>query len=165
MQKTNVKDDNAIEIKSELAVIYADIPETEQTNLVQKHNRINRGIILFIVLLVCIVIAFFGVNGVKKANLERALIGEWYDVKGSVIKVLDFSQSGLEYRLETGYRFLDKTLGIYDWRPISWNRIKVEVIDGKYRTHTIEFNSKKDSFRVTPAITSLDPYEYWVQLD
>ena len=38
---------------------------------------------------VCIVIIFLGVNAANRANLEKALVKEWYDMDGSIIKVLD----------------------------------------------------------------------------
>lgn len=86
---------------------------------------------------------------VQKANLKKLLVKEWYDdTEGSIIKVLDIEDDEMEYRLEMGYRWLDSTLGTYDWKEISGNKIKIKMYGDKYETYTIKLNDDKDVLRL-----------------
>ena len=104
-------------------------------------------------------------NGINQANLKKALVNEWYDVDGSIIKVLDIDDDEMEYRLETGYRWMDTSLGTYDWKPVSGNKIKIKRFGDKYETFTVELNDDKDVLKISPAITSTDSSETWYHLD
>ena len=57
-----------------------------------------------------VVALIFIVNAVQAASLKDVLMKEWYDTDGTILKVLEFDDDEAEYRLETGYGWLDTTL-------------------------------------------------------
>ena len=71
----------------------------------------------------------------------------------------------MEYRLETGYRWMDTSLGTYEWKPISGNKIKIKRFGDKFETFTVELNDDKDVLKISPAITSTDSSETWYHID
>lgn len=127
--------------------------------------KVSKGIIILIAIAAVFIIAFLVVNEMGKASLKKELLRDWLDVDGSIIKVLDFSENRVEYRLETGYSWLDTTVGKYDYKVVSKNKIKIKMFGNKYETYTIKINDDKNMITVTPAITSVDPKEYWFNLD
>ena len=54
--------------------------------------------------------------------------------------MLDFSEKEVEYRLETGYAWMDTSLATYDYKVISGNKIKVLRYGDDLETFSIEFN-------------------------
>lgn len=145
---------------------YASQKESEEVSEQTKtHKKIPKGVLVGIAAIVCVIVIVFIVNGINQANLKKALVKEWYDVDGSIIKVLDIDEDEMEYRLETGYRWMDTSLGTYDWKPVSGNEIKIKRFGDKYETFTVEFNDDKDVLKISPAITSTDSSETWYHLD
>lgn len=71
----------------------------------------------------------------------------------------------VEYRLETGYAWMDTSLATYDYKVISGNKIKVLRYGDDWETFSIEFNDEKTIMITTPALTSTDAREVWVNLD
>lgn len=118
-----------------------------------------------IAVIVCVIAIAFIVNGINRANLKKALVKEWYDVDGSIIKVLDIDDDEMEYRLETGYRWMDTSLGTYEWKPVGGNKIKIKRFGDKYETYTVELNDNKDVLKISPAITSTASSETWYHID
>lgn len=146
-------------------VVYASQREPSISTMPKPTKRLPKKLLYCIIAVVCIVIAVFAVNEVTKANLKKTLIKEWYDVNDSIIKVLDVGEDNMEYRLETGYSWMDTSLGNYEWKPISGNKIKIKRFNDKYETYTIEFNDDKDVLTISPAITSADSSETWYHID
>ncbi|MEG1525887.1 MAG: hypothetical protein RR475_12885, partial [Clostridia bacterium] len=99
------------------------------------------------------------------ANLKKAIVKEWYDTDGTIIKVLEIDDDEIEYRLETGYSWMGTTLGSYDWKVISGNKIKINRFADDSTIFTIELNEDKNILKVTPAITSTDASETWYHID
>lgn len=150
----------------EQSVVYASQKETDAVdNGVQVQKKFPKVVIIAISAVVCVGIIAFAVFSVQKANLKKALVKEWYDVEGSIIKVLDIDDDEMQYRLETGYRWMDTTLGTYDWKVVSGNKIKIKRSGNKYKTYTIKLNDDKDVLKISPAITSTDSSETWYHVD
>ena len=79
---------------------------------------------------------------------------------------MDITDEKIEYRLETGYRWLDTMLGRFDYTVIGANKIKVKWTNEKVKTYTIEFNEEKDRMTITPAFTDPDvEYENWYYIE
>lgn len=157
---------NLIEEEKEQAIVYASQKEPEGVSeQARTHKKLPKGVLVSIVTIVCVIAIVFIINGINQANLKKALVKEWYDVDGSIIKVLDIDDNEMEYRLETGYRWMDTSLGTYDWKPVSGNKIKIKRVGDKYETFTVELNDDKDVLKISPAITSTDSSETWYYLD
>lgn len=153
---------NLIEEEKEQAIVYASQKESEEVSKQTKtHKKIPKGVLVGIAAIVCV----FIINGINQANLKKVLVKEWYDVDDSIIKVLDIDDDKMEYRLETGYRWMDTSLGTFDWKPVSRNKIKIKRFGDKYETFTIEISDDKDVLKISPAITSTDSSETWYHLD
>ena len=149
----------------EQVIVYSSQKETENPVQAKPIKKIPKMVWLGIVAVVCIVSIIFIVIGISKDNLKKALVKEWYDVDGSIIKVLDIDEHKIEYRLETGYSWLDTSLGTYDWEPVNGNTIKIKRFGSDYETYTIEFNDDKDVLKISPAITSVASSETWYHID
>lgn len=149
------------------AVVYAsqNITEEETAPKTSFSKKLSKQVCIGIAAVIGVIAIFFIVNAVNKANLKKALVKEWYDTEGSILKVLDIEDGKMEYRLETGYSWMDTSLATYDWKPAGKNKIKIKMFGDKYKTYTIEFNDDKDSFKISPAITSVDDYERWYHID
>lgn len=164
-----------VNLKSETedqTVIYAS--QSSMDTLESKNDQDKKKAILKIpklaqigiaAIVVCLVI-FCGVTEMEKANLKKELSGEWkYVYEEKIIKVLDFSDGQVEYRLETGYSWLDTTVTQGNYKVVGKNKIKMNITGDKYETYTIQFNDDKDVLTVTPAITNSDQEEVWYSLD
>lgn len=148
-------------------VVYAsqNIENAEEITQEPFYKKLPKQVYIMGAVVVCIVIIFLGVNAANRANLKKALVKEWYDMDGSIVKVLDIGDDKIEYRLETGYSWIDTSLGTYDWKPSGKNKIKIKRYKDKYETFTIEFNDDKTSFKISPAISSGDDSEHWYHID
>jgi len=124
------------------------------------------GIVIGIVLL--FVIAVFAVNAIRISNLKKELMRDWQNVEGEnssyILCVLDFSEDEIEYRVETGYSWMDTTIGTYEYKVINGNTIKVKQY-GEWEKITVKFNDDKTIMTLTPALTSADDKEEWFDLD
>lgn len=155
-----------IEEEKKQAIVYASQREPEATSKqTGTHKMFPKGVLIGIVAIVCVISIIFIVNAINQANLKKALTKEWYDVSDTIIRVLDIEDDEMEYRLETGYQWLNSTIGTYDWKPVSGNKIKINRYGYKYETFTVELNDDKDVLRISPAITSTDSSETWYCLD
>ena len=136
------------------------------TGFFAKYKKII-GIAAAAVIIVLIVL--FAVNTVQRTNLKKELLRDWCKVEGEkdsyILCVLDFSEKEVEYRLETGYAWMDTSLATYDYKVISGNKIKVLRYGDDWETFAIEFNDEKTIMITTPALTSTDAREVWVNLD
>ncbi len=128
-------------------------------------RKISKKVIWIISIIFAVLAVLFTVNEIQKSHLKNELLRDWKDVDDSIIKVLDFSNDEVEYKLETGYSWMDSTLGTYDYKIISGNKIKIKRFGKDYDTFTIEFNDDKSMITVTPAITSTDASETWFNFD
>lgn len=154
-------------ISDEQAVVYAsqNITNEETTPKTSFSKKLPKKVYIGIAALIGLIVVFFIGNEVNKANLKKQLVKEWYDTDGSIIKVLDIEDGKMEYRLETGYSWMDMSVDTYDWKPAGKNKIKIQRYKDEYETFTIEFNDEKTLFKISPAITSVDEYEYWYNID
>lgn len=118
---------------------------------------------------IVVLLVIFGINAVQASNLKKELERDWCKVEGEedsyILCVLDFSDKDVEYRLETGYAWLDTTVATYDYKVISGNKMKVLRYGDEWETITVEFNDEKTVMITSPALTSTDAREIWVHLD
>ena len=147
-----------------------DIAIIEQTSKAPKFFEKNKKkIIIGVVAVVAILVILSVVNSVQVSNLEKELKRGWYKVEGegsaSILCILDFSDDEVEYRLETGYTWMNTTVATYDYKVISGNKVKVLRYGDDWETITVEFNDDKTVMTVSPALTSVDKTEIWVNLD
>lgn len=109
------------------------------------------------------------VNAVQASNLKKELERDWYKVAGEegsyILCVLDFSDDEIEYRLETGYAWMDTTVATYKYKVISGNKIKVLRYGDEWETIMVDLNEDKTVMEVSPALTSVDNTEIWINLD
>lgn len=153
------------ESDNDQAVVYAsqNAEMSDVTENTQKKTR--KKLIVSCVAAICVIAIFFIVRETGKANLRKDLVKEWCATSDSIIKVLDISEDEIEYRLETGYRWMDTTLGTYEWKVVSRNKIEMKHSGGSSETYTIELNEDKDVLRISPAVTSTDSSETWFYID
>ncbi len=156
---------NLAQTGNEQTVVYASQitegpsePETAKGNLL-------KILIAALAAVVCIIGIVLVVRENGKANLKKDLVKTWYASGESIIKVLDISDDEVEYRLETGYSWMDTTLGTYEWKVISKNKIEMKHSGGSSETYTVELNDDKDVLKISPAITSVDSSETWYYID
>ena len=147
------------------AIVYSSQKEQEDLNQKKKHKAFSKKLWFGIVTIALIAAVVLTVSGISKASLRKALVKTWYDVSGSILKVMDINEKTMEYRLETGYRWMDTTLGEYPWKPVSGTKIKIKRFGDKYEIFTVEFNEDKDVLSISPAITSVDSVETWYYID
>ncbi len=148
------------------AVVYASqkeiesVPENEPNKKKLSKNmvRILSGVAVLIIIVVAVL-------GVQKSNLKKELQKDWLDTDGTILKVLEFSDDEVEYRLETGYVWMDTTLFTEEYKVFSGNKIKVQMFGDDWETYTIEFNDEKTVMTISPAMTSTDDSENWYYLD
>lgn len=109
-----------------------------------------------------------GIMEKRKEELKQALKKDWEFIDGDedsyVICILDFSENEIEYRVETGFSWMDSTLATFEYKVVSGDKIKVKRY-GNEETFTIEFNDDKSMMTVRPALTSVDDVEYWFNFD
>lgn len=155
-----------LEIHDTQTVVYASQKDFEahknDTPNKKKYSKIIMCIVGGIAILVVIVMAILGI---QKENLKKELQNEWLDTDGTILKILEFSEDEVEYRLETGYSWMNTTLFTEDYKVISGNKIKVQRFGDEWETYTIEFNDDKTIMTISPAITSTDSSEKWYNLD
>lgn len=160
--QANLKEEN----RTEQVLVYASqkVEESVSESPVAR-KKPSKKVTGIVGVVVAILVIVFAVNEVQKSNLKKELLRDWLDADSSIIKVLDFSNGEVEYRLETGYSWMDTTLGTYDYKVVSGNKIKIKRYSDNYETFTIEFNDEKSMMMVTPAITSTDTKENWFNID
>lgn len=155
-------DSQAVVYASQLTVESMSSSNQPQTKSLSK---IPKPVIIVIVAVVIAAVIFLILHEIGKANLKKELLRDWMDLDDSIIKVLDFSDDKVEYRLETGYSWMDTTIGKYDYKVVNSDTIKIKIFGDKYETYKIEFNDDRNMITVTPAITSIDSTEHWFNFD
>lgn len=143
------------------------IPENDnKITVLAKHKKKIIGVVGAIITILLIV---FVVNSIQASNLKKQLLRDWEKVEGDdgsyILCILDFSDDEIEYRVETGYRWMDTTIATYEYKVVSGNKIKVNRFGNDWETVEIEFNDDKTMMTVTPALTSVDDEEQWFHLD
>lgn len=113
---------------------------------------------------VAVVALIFIVNAVQAASLKNVLMKEWYDTDGTILKVLEFDDDEAEYRLETGYGWMDTTLFSEEYKVVSGSSFKIRRFGDEWETYKVKFNDDKTVMTVSPAITSVDSSEKWYDL-
>jgi len=148
------------------AVVYASQKDSVQETTIQntKKQVPKWAIYTGSIVLACIAILLV-VLSCQKAALKTQLQKDWIDTDGTILKILEFSDSEVEYRLETGYSWMNTTLFANDYKVVSGNKIKINMYGDDYTTYTIEFNDDKTIMTITPAITSSDRSEKWYNID
>ena len=143
-------------------VVYASQKEMGYVPQKMKLSKNTVRILSGVLVLFAIMLA---VLGVQKNNLKKELQKEWHDSDGTILKVLEFSDKKVEYRLETGYLWMDTTLFNDDYKVVSGNKIKVQMFGDDWDTYTIKFNDEKTVMTISPAITNTDSSENWYCFD
>ena len=152
--------------------IEEDGPGTEQEQPAQAPGfwqKNKKKIIIAAAAVAVVVLVFVIVNAVQASNLKKELERGWCKVEGEegayILCVLDFSEDEIEYRLETGYAWMDTTVATYDYKVISGNKIKVLRYGDDWETIRVELSDDKKAMIVSPALTSTDNEEIWVNID
>jgi uncharacterized membrane protein (Fun14 family) len=156
-----------VENDNNQTVVYASqkVQETLVGQAQVQKKKKSLKVIGIVVAVVVILIAVFTVKEVQKANLKKELLRDWMYLEDKIIKVLDFSDDKIIYRIETGYSWIDTTIATCDYKVVSGNKIKIKRYGNDYITYSIKFNDNKKMLIVTPAITSTDAKEYWFNFD
>lgn len=119
-------------------------------------------------IVVLFVVVGFAINAIGTSNLKKELMRDWQNVEGEgdsyILCILDFSEDEIKYKIETGYSWMDTTLGTYEYKVISGNTIKVKQY-GEWEKITVKFNDDKTMMTLTPALTSVDDKEEWFDMD
>lgn len=159
----NLKEDS-----QEKAVVYASPSNQQDSSEVQAHKTPSKNKKIMAVILICVIALAAIVVAMlesEKSTLKKSIVNDWYDTDGTIIKVLDVKDESIEYRLETGYSWMDTTLGKYNWKVASGNTIKVDLAGTGYRTYTIQFNDDKNVMKISPALTSTASSETWYHVE
>lgn len=147
------------------AVVYASQRNDDAPIVLSVKKKISKKVLVPLGVMLCCAVAFLIISSIGKENLKKAIVKEWYNTDGSIIKVLEIDDDEIEYRLETGYSWMDTTLGSYDWKVVNRNKIKTNRFGDEFTTFTIELNNDKNVLKVMPAITSTDSSETWFHID
>lgn len=159
---------NLTEDSNDQTIVYASQKNFEQSGksgVIKKDVHFPKKSIIITVIFACIAIIIIIVTGVAKSNLKKSLVKDWYDVDDLIIKVLDINDIDMEYRLETGYSWMDTSLGTYEWKVVSGNKIKIKRFGDQFEIFTVELNDDRNVLTIMPAITSIDPSETWYHID
>lgn len=142
------------------------IEDNQQSKLKKEIPKKKIGIIIGIVLL--FVIVGFAINAIRISTLKKELMRDWQNIEGEngsyILCILDFSEDEIKYRIETGYSWMNMTIGTYEYKVINGNTIKVKQY-GEWENITVKFNDDKTMMTLTPALTSVDDEEEWFNLD
>lgn len=150
--------------EQEEAVVYA-AQESAAASIssVEKKSLSKRlWAILGAVALVAVLV--FTIYAVQTTSLKEILMKEWYDADGTILKVLEFDDDEAEYRLETGYTWMDTSLFREKYKVVSGDTFRIQRFGDKWETYKVEFNDDKTVMTVSPAITSVDASEKWYDL-
>ena len=155
--------------ENEHAVVYATqntstiipIQETEEEKKESRPKPIAMILLFSLLLLAALLI----VSGLSKANLKKKMLHTWYAQDASLIKVLDISDDSIEYRLETGYSWLNTSLGNFEWKVIGAHKIKINRFGNGFEKYKVEINKDNTILIVTPAITEEGTEETWYNIE
>ena len=141
-----------------------DLFKSETTPETPPKKIIPTMVLIPAAIVVLVAIILYAINASNASKLEKALTREWLDYEDSIIKVLDITEGKMVYRLETGYKSLDMTLGNYKWKAVGKDKIKVKTYGDDFEIYKVEFNDKGNIVTFWPALTSTDPFEVWMTL-
>lgn len=115
------------------------------------------------VLCITVVLAgYLAISHMAKENLHEQLLRDWSRVEESdgfyYTLELDFSEDAIEYTFDS-YSYYD-VLYNYTYEVVSGDTIEVNGSE-----YTVEINDDKTMIIISPALTSLDSYEYWYNFD
>lgn len=131
-------------------------------------KRIGIVIGTVIGIVVLFVIVGFAINAIRKSNLREELMRDWQYVEGEngsyILCILEFSEDDITYRVETGYSWMDMTIGTYEYKVINGNTIKVKQY-GEWKKIKVKFDDDKTMMTLSPALTSVDDKEMWFNFD
>lgn len=140
--------------------------DSTKESFVRKNRK---SIIVCIGVVLIIALIGFIINAVQASSLKKELMRDWEDIEGDngsyILCILDFSDDEIEYKLETGYAFLNTTVATYKYKVVSGNKIKVNRFGDEWETFTVEFTDDKARMTVSPALTSVDNKEHWYNFD
>lgn len=142
-------------------VVYAMLESKnnfDKSSVKMKKILIGSCSIVAVVILITIIIP---INSLKKQLMKDS----WYSPSESILKVLEFDENKVEYRLETGYAFLNTSLFDKQYKVVSGSKFKIKISDNTWETYKVTFNDDKTVISVEPAITSTDSIEWWAVLD
>ncbi len=157
-------DDQAVVYASQAAVNSAQDNTSKKTAILRlpKSTKIV-GVVIAVVTAIAAI--FFVTNEIGKSNLKNTLQKAWLDTDGGILKVLEFSDDEVEYRLETGHSWLDMTVDSWKYKITGSNKIGINRYGDEYKTYTIEFNNDKTVMTIRPAVTNSDSSENWYYLE
>ncbi len=155
-----------LERDDQQAVVYASQKEIESISSDNPNKKkMSKNMLLILSGVAVLSVIIMVVFGIQKNNLKKELQKDWLDTDGTILKVLEFSDDEVEYRLETGYGWLDTTLFTEKYKVVSGNKIKVQIFGENWETYAIEFNDDKTVMTISPAMTSTDESENWYYID
>ena len=155
-----------LERDDQQAVVYASQKEIESISSDNPNKKkMSKNMLLILSVVAVLSVIIMVVFGIQKNNLKKELQKDWLDTDGTILKVLEFSDDEVEYRLETGYGWLDTTLFTEKYKVVSGNKIKVQIFGENWETYAIEFNDDKTVMTISPAMTSTDESENWYYID
>lgn len=149
------------------AIIYAQAPN--EAIVVDNNSPVKKGklfpkILILVAVVTIVVVLVLAIYLWQITTLKKTIAKEWYALNDSIVKVLEFDDDKVEYRLETGYRWLDTTLFKESYKVNSGTSISIQRFSDKWSTYTVQFNEEKTIMTVTPAITSTDASEQWYDI-
>ena len=155
-----------LERDDQQSVVYASQKEIESISIDNPNKKkMSKNMLLILSGVAVLSVIIMVVFGIQKNNLKKELQKDWLDTDGTILKVLEFSDDEVEYRLETGYGWLDTTLFTEKYKVVSGNKIKVQIFGENWETYAIEFNDDKTVMTISPAMTSTDESENWYYID
>ena len=151
-----------LERDDQQAAVYASQKEIESISSDNPNKKkMSKNMVLILSGVAVLSVIIMVVFGIQKNNLKKELQKDWLDTHGTILKVLEFSDDEVEYRLETGYGWLDTTVFTEKYKVVSRNKIKVQMFGENWETYAIEFNDDKTVMTISPAMTSTDESENW----
>lgn len=151
------------DLKEKEQKVDADTSQMEKETVLEnksdkKELSRNKAYIFMGALVLFIIVLVFTV---QKNNLKKELQKRWFQTDGDIIKVLNFSDNEIEYKLESIYSWMDTTVFVKEYKIVSGNKIKVKMTENSWETYTIKFKADGSIMTVSPAMTNTDDSDYW----
>ena len=126
-------------------------------------NKNTKYIVVGIITVFLVMALLIGINIVQRNNLKNRLEKRWVDVEDDILKVLEFNDGEVEYRLETEFSWLDTTVFTRKYKVVGRNKIAVKL-QGKDIIYNVELNDSSEILTIEPALTSTDSIEFWYDI-
>ncbi len=161
------------DIKKDTLIIGEE--ETENKNPKVKNNcktfkkRLFRSVILFVVgavvaFVIGAIISYISESRAAK-ELRSKLMRDWESVEEtegvSLVWVLDFSEDKVQYKAETGYSELDKTLAEYDYKITGRNRFSINRFGKEWEPINVYFSDDGTVMFMSPSFTDGESAAVW----